>query len=310
MNLAEIRKKAQQEKEALQAALAQLQDDAAESFEGEDELSKGFGGMLADGDAYFAADESCEPDESFVLEAPAMVTDGDSAVMGEGFIAPEDIFPEDIAEYFADPAVSGVELTSPSPCVPKTVSAPVIEEKEPFSGFDPLRVMLEGRTRAGRDDDAFIGPATGQEIATADSQELLCFRVATEEYALSIMEIKEIIKPREVTEVPRVPSFVSGVLSLRGIIIPVFDMNARLGLSKEGSTGKERIIVVKSGEEGFSGILVDEVVQVVRIEDRFLEPPPAVLEGIDRDFVSGIGRFHGRMLILLNMDKILDITLY
>jgi len=58
---------------------------------------------------------------------------------------------------------------------------------------------------------------------------LLCFKVADEKYAVNIMEIKEIIKPRDLTEVPRVPPYVSGVLSLRGIIIPVFNMHKRLG---------------------------------------------------------------------------------
>jgi len=176
--------------------------------------------------------------------------------------------------------------------------------------FDPLAVLMEGRESAGCDEEDLFIPTSATETDLCDSQELLCFRVASEEYALNIMDIKEIIKPREVTEVPRVPLFVAGVLSLRGIIIPVFDMRIRLGLAGGRSSGKERIIVVKKGEEGFCGILVDEVIQVVRIDAKDLEPPPTVLEGIDRDFVCGIGRFSGRMLILLNMEKILDVNLF
>jgi purine-binding chemotaxis protein CheW len=122
------------------------------------------------------------------------------------------------------------------------------------------------------------------------------------------MEIKEIIKPREVTEVPRVPFYVSGVLSLRGIIIPVFNMHKRLGHAVVQDSGKERIIVVKKGEE-FCGVMVDEVIQVVRISPATIEPPPAVLDGIDRDFIGGIGRFDDQMLILLNLEKVLDLTL-
>ena len=122
------------------------------------------------------------------------------------------------------------------------------------------------------------------------------------------MEIKEIIKPREVTEIPRAPGFVSGVLSLRGIIIPIFNMRLRLGLAEGEKSGRERIIVVKRGDE-FIGIFVDEVTQVVRIASATIEKPPAVLDGIDRDFVSGIGRFNSQMLILLNQEKILDLSL-
>lgn len=105
------------------------------------------------------------------------------------------------------------------------------------------------------------------------------------------------------------PQFISGVLSLRGIIIPLFDMRKRLGHAVGDVTGKERVIVVKMGEE-LSGVLVDEVMRVARLDAAAIEPPPAVLEGIDRDFVGGIGRIDGEMLILLNLGKILDMTLH
>ena len=171
--------------------------------------------------------------------------------------------------------------------------------------FDPLAVLLSGREAALADDAGFAEAAANE---AGDVQEFLCFKVSTEVYAINIMAIKEIIKPREVTEVPRAPEFVAGVLSLRGIIIPVFHMGLRLGLPIEAKSAKERIIVVKKGEE-FFGIIVDEVIQVVKIATATMEKPPAVLEGIDRDFVSGIGRFEGQMLIVLNQEKILDLTL-
>ena len=168
--------------------------------------------------------------------------------------------------------------------------------------FDPLAVILKGR-----ESSAFAEEASQQEEAAA-SVELLCFKVANEEYAISIMNIKEIIKPREVTEVPRVPAFVRGILSLRGNIIPIFDMRVRLGLPVGAPSERERIVVVKR-LNGFCGVLVDEVVQVVRLAEAGLEPPPVVLEGIDRDFVQGIGRVAGRMLILLDMEMVLDVSL-
>ena len=125
-------------------------------------------------------------------------------------------------------------------------SPPPLSEGAGIMEFDPLAVLLEGRERAGCADEAFLELTSVLESDVRDSQELLCFRVFSEEYALNIMDIKEIIKPREVTEVPRVPSFVSGVLSLRGIIIPVFDMRIRLGLAGGERSDKERIIVVKT----------------------------------------------------------------
>lgn len=174
--------------------------------------------------------------------------------------------------------------------------------------FDPLAVLLAGRERAFLEEEKINFSSVQMEYAGTSLQEFLCFRVANETYAVSIMDIKEIIKPRLVTEVPRVPGFVSGVLSLRGIIIPVFQMRHRLGLPSVGTSGKERIIVVKQGE-GFCGLLVDEVTQVVKIAAEGIEDPPTVLDGIDRDFVRGIGRHTGQMLILLNLEKILDVSL-
>lgn len=174
---------------------------------------------------------------------------------------------------------------------------------------DPLEVILAGREAAGCDEDLSLVSAGQSETAEKEFQEYLCFRVSDEIYGISIMDIKEIIKPREVTEVPRAPSFVSGIISLRGIIIPIIDMLDRLGLLRETVTGRERVIVVRHGES-FSGLLVDEIIQVVHIAKDGFEAAPAVLEGIDRDFVSGIGRADGRMIILLNLENIADIHLY
>lgn len=263
MNLAEIRKKAQQEKDERQVALPV--EKVSPAVEPMEKVSK-----------------------------------------------PVEMHPDPIENTFHEPVIETCPQTVEAPLtlpVESHMHSPLVEEAAP-SPYDPLAVLLQGRERAGCDEDAFLSPTLSMEVDDRDVQELLCFKVATEEYALNIMDIKEIIKPREVTEVPRVPSFVSGVLSLRGIIIPVFNMRVRLGLVGGTSSGKERIIVVKTGENGFCGILVDEVIQVVRIDSKDLEPPPTVLEGIDRDFVNGIGRFSGRMLILLNMEKILDVTLF
>ncbi len=194
-----------------------------------------------------------------------------------------------------------------SPTEPPQIIS-VIPEQNPQETFDPLAILFAGREMVACAEEAIGATISGTDADSSENLELLCFRVSSEEYALNIMDIKEIIKTREVTEVPRVPAFIRGLLSLRGIIIPVFDMSVRLGLPTGNISENRRIIVVKNGDS-FSGVLVDEVIQVVRIKARNIEPPPAVLEGIDRDFVVGIGRFDGRMLILLNMAKILDVTL-
>jgi purine-binding chemotaxis protein CheW len=175
--------------------------------------------------------------------------------------------------------------------------------------FDPLAVLLAGR-RASES----IGEVAGTiESEVSDEGratcKYLCFRVAAEEYAISLMEIKEIVKPREVTEVPHAPVFIKGIISLRGTVIPVFDMRLRLGFPETPPTGRERFVIVKK-VEGFCGLLVDEVFQVISLEQNPIEKPPAVLEGTDREFVAGIGRHEDRVFILMDMEKVLDISLF
>lgn len=175
------------------------------------------------------------------------------------------------------------------------------------SGYNPLETILAGRELAQGDDE--LSSYDSAAAVTAELQEYLCFRVGDEFYAISIMAIKEIIRPRDVTEVPRMPSFICGVISLRGVIIPVMDMRQRLSLHNSGSTGRERVIVLRL-ESGFCGILVDEVIQVARLGSADIEEPPAVLDGIDREFVRALGHFEGKLLIILNLETILDIAVH
>jgi purine-binding chemotaxis protein CheW len=133
---------------------------------------------------------------------------------------------------------------------------------------------------------------------------VLTFNLGQEEYALNIMDIKEIIRPGEVTEVPRTPDYIQGILSLRGTIIPVFDVNGRLGLSTGESQSENRIVVVKWQEHLF-GLLVDRVVQVMNIPLDRIDPPPEILGGVEGEFLRGVGKVDDRLIILLNLGRIL-----
>jgi len=215
--------------------------------------------------------------------------------------------------YSSPPLQTAAPVTVPNNVAaapPEMPAAPVVQQVQPSQkSFDPLAILLAGRENSGSTQyDEYAESDEFSRIIDEDIEEYLCFRVATESYAINIMSIKEIIKPREVTEVPRMPEFVTGILSLRGVIIPNIDMRLRLGLPRVKQGTKERVIVVKNRDE-ISGILVDEVIQVVRLHRQTIEQPPAILEGIDRDFVKGIGRINDRMLILLNLESILDLSL-
>jgi purine-binding chemotaxis protein CheW len=141
-------------------------------------------------------------------------------------------------------------------------------------------------------------------------REVLAFLIGGEEYAVDIRRIREIIKPREATEVPRAPAFVLGIISVRGTIIPLIDLRRRLRLDPAlWPPGREaRILIVTRAGESF-GLFVDEVRQVVRMRDSDVEPPPAMLGGPDAEFIAGIGRpYRDRLLILLELDAVLTFS--
>jgi purine-binding chemotaxis protein CheW len=173
----------------------------------------------------------------------------------------------------------------------------------------PLEAILAGRSAAGCNDDALPVEDELDHDGTEASHEFLCFRVSDEIYGINIMDIKEIIKPREVTDVPRTPVFVAGILSLRGTIIPIIDMRIRLGLAQNENAGKERIIVIKN-RTSFSGLMVDEVIQVVQVPAEHIEAVPTVLDAVNRDFISGIGHADGRLIIILHLENVADIDFY
>ena len=141
-------------------------------------------------------------------------------------------------------------------------------------------------------------------VEAGEQLELISFRLAQETYAVRLTHVQQIIKLREITLVPRAPEYILGVISLRGQIIPIFDLRRRLDLAAAEPTRETRIIVVMEGAKVI-GLIVDKVEQVVRIPAGMIEPPPPILGGLESEYIEGIGRFDGRMLILLNLSKVL-----
>ncbi len=136
---------------------------------------------------------------------------------------------------------------------------------------------------------------------------MLTFVVGGETYGLEILHIREIIKMTEVTEVPRMPLFLLGVISVRGVVIPVLDLRLRLRLDDTPLTRAARILVVDVDGEPF-GLLVDAVTDVVRFAESDIEPPPSTLNVSDSSFLAGIGRYASgkrtKMVILLHLDAV------
>jgi len=142
-----------------------------------------------------------------------------------------------------------------------------------------------------------------------ETEDVLGFLVAGEAFGIGIMRIKEILKPRPITEVPRAPSFLPGIISLRGAIVPVFDLRIRLGLEHAPAGRRERLVVVKTGtdSDGLAALLVDQVLQVVSISGVAIESLPPSPAGVRKDFIEGVGRSAGRIITLLNPDRLTDL---
>ncbi len=134
--------------------------------------------------------------------------------------------------------------------------------------------------------------------------EFLAFVVSGEEYGVDIMMIKEIIRPVGVTYVPRVPDYVKGIISLRGTVVPIFDMTKRLGLKAQESGKKSRIVVLSLGTN-LVGFWADSVTEVMKLKESGIEPPPPTLPEGPAQYIRGVGHFKGRIIIVLDVDKVL-----
>jgi purine-binding chemotaxis protein CheW len=128
--------------------------------------------------------------------------------------------------------------------------------------------------------------------------EFLAFVLAGEVYAVPIREVHEILRLPPVTEVPRAPREVLGVVSVRGMLVTVIDLRRRLSLPETELTKKGRILLVRSSSDELVGLYVDEVLQVFRLAESDIEVASGVLGGTLADYVIGIGR-QGQMLLVL-----------
>jgi len=144
-----------------------------------------------------------------------------------------------------------------------------------------------------------VGPATSGE-----ERQLVVFQLGAELYGVDIARVHEIIRLQSITRVPRAPSFVEGVINLRGKVIPVVDLRRRFGLPTSEHTRATRTVVVEIGDQ-VVGIIVDSVSEVLRVSTSTIEPPSPVVAGIDSEYLHGIAKLPERLVILLDLDRVL-----
>ena len=148
-----------------------------------------------------------------------------------------------------------------------------------------------------------------QGAMSALAGKYLTFKLDVEEFGLEILKVQEIIKMMEITRVPRTPSFVRGVLNLRGKVIPVIDLRLKFEMETKEGTDKTCIIVVTVQRESGSvvmGIIVDEVSEVLDVAGESIEPPPQFGGVVDTSFILGMGKVGERVVTLMDVDKVLS----
>lgn len=148
-----------------------------------------------------------------------------------------------------------------------------------------------------------------ENINKDDKQEILqlvSFHIDNEEFGVEILKVQEIIRMMLVTKVPNAPCFIEGVINLRGRVIPIIDLRIRLGLERISHNNSTRIIVLEISNKTI-GFIVDSVNEVLRIPKSIIETPPDIISGgVKSEYITAVGKLDDRLLILLNLEKILS----
>lgn len=132
----------------------------------------------------------------------------------------------------------------------------------------------------------------------------LTFSLGSESCGIRVLAVQEIIRLPAVTPVPQLPDCWRGLINLRGRIIPVLDLRRRFGLPASDRTDDSRIMVVLVRQR-MVGLIVDEVVEVLRVSKAAIEPPPSVGSSAGAEFTQGVGRIEDRLLIVLDLNRLL-----
>ena len=158
--------------------------------------------------------------------------------------------------------------------------------------------------------DAAMERGLSENVGAESASQYLTFTVGDEIFAMDITTVREIIQFASMTTVPLMPSFVRGVINLRGAVVPVIDLKSRFGRGV-ATVGKKTCVVIfdaqREGEKVELGLMVDSVSEVVELEAGNIEPPPQFGTSIERSFIRGMGKVAGEFIVVLDTDRALDL---
>lgn len=145
-----------------------------------------------------------------------------------------------------------------------------------------------------------------KSVHSGEDLQIVNFRLRDEEFGVDVKSVREITRVTNITRIPEGPSFIQGVTNLRGQVIPVIDLSKRFNLAPQENLPESARIVVIELEDQVTGILVDEVPEVLTVSEDDVKPAPEMIhKEIKKDYVRGIVNLENRLIILLDLDKVL-----
>ena len=146
---------------------------------------------------------------------------------------------------------------------------------------------------------------TKEKLTKSHKGKYLTFVLGKEEYGIEILKVREIIGLMDITTVPKTPGYMKGVINLRGKVIPIVDLRLKFSMPEEQHTQETCVIVVEVNNTSI-GIIVDSVSEVLDIKSGEIEETPDFGKGIDTNFIMGLGKAKGKIIILLDIEQVLS----
>jgi purine-binding chemotaxis protein CheW len=147
--------------------------------------------------------------------------------------------------------------------------------------------------------------SSGENSHYNEELQLVTFNIGSEEFGVDILNIQGKNRMVEVNKIPNAPDFIEGIINLRGKLIPLVSLRRRLRMGEKQFDNHTRFIVVEI-DNSIIGFIVDNVCEVLRINKNVTEPPPVMISGIDRQFITAVGKLKDRLLLLLDIEKVLS----
>jgi purine-binding chemotaxis protein CheW len=218
------------------------------------------------------------------------------------------VFPADV-----DPVGKGGPITLPSSGLAADIlalaGAAAVPAAEPTRAPASLPTLIEPEAAPRAHNISFFAaPVREERKAVEATEHLATFFLGREEYGVDVRLVQEIIRVTEITQVPRAPEFIKGVINLRGRIIPVVDLKRKLRLGDVEVLRQSRIVVVKI-KERLIGLLVDGASQVLKVPVSTIEAAPDEVTEIDASAIRGVAKLTGRLIILMDLNKTLALEL-